>query len=561
MTTSLLEVTKNIKMKKFKNIIFFLFAIGLTVSCQDDDYKLGKVTVPSNLVIDFEVVGQSADMPYGDGSGTVNFTASADDAMTYKYVFGDGFTLVSPSGTASHSFNKNGVNDYTVQVIATGAGGVPSNKMTTVTVFSDFSDPETAQLLSGGDSKTWYVAASQPGHLGVGPSSGDGFSSPIYYAAPPFDKAGESTSCFYTDELTFSLNGEDLVYDYNNNGATFFNASYAADFGGSGGDDACLAFDGSGTKNVSLSPSTSGLPADQTSGTVINIADGGFMSYYIGASSYEILSITETTLYVRAIMGNDPGLAWYLKFTTTPGDAPAEEEFESQFQDLSWSDEFDGDALDTNNWNYDIGNGDNGWGNGEAQYYTDSEENVKVADGNLIITAKRESTNGFNFTSARITTNNKQEFTYGRVSVRAKLTSGGGTWPAIWMLGADFPEQSWPGVGEMDIMEYVGNTPGRVSSALHFPGNSGGNAIVGDVAGVNDATSEFHIYEVEWTADKITFLLDGVPHLEFDNDTSTPFQDDFYLLLNVAMGGSLGGAIDPAFQESSMEIDYVRIYK
>jgi beta-glucanase (GH16 family) len=270
-------------------------------------------------------------------------------------------------------------------------------------------------------------------------------------------------------------------------------------------------------------------------------------------------------MVLRAVQGNDSFLVWYVILTTSPSGTDSnggeEQGFVSKFQELSWSDEFNGDTLNANNWNYALGNGDNGWGNGEAQYYTNAEENVKVQDGNLVITAKRESENGFDFTSARITTKDKFEFTYGRVEVRAKLPAGGGTWPAIWMLGESWPEESWPGVGEMDIMEFAGNRPNTISSALHFPGNSGGNAITGEVSDAGDVTSEFHIYEVEWTEEKISFLMDGDIHLEFDNNDSTPFQKDFYLLLNVAMGGSYGGTIADDFQESSMEIDYLKVYK
>jgi len=387
-----------------KNIIkssLAALALVFTTACSNDDYDIGEITTPSNLSVTAEVVGQSEEMPDGDGSGTVNFSASADNAMTYKFIYGDGFEEVSASGETSHSFNENGVNDYTVTVIASGTGGASSNMTTTVTVFSDFNDPETKQLLTGGSSKTWYVAASQPAHLGVGPSAGEGFTAPIFYAAAPFEKAGaEVSSCFYTDELTFSLNANDnIVYNYNNNGQTFVNVAFTGEFGGDGSEDQCLDFEPTGDFSASLSPSTSGLPEDATTGTVINIAGGGTMSYYVGSSSYEVLNITPTTMDVRVIPANDPGLAWYLKFTTSQGGEEEEpEEFESQFNTEIWADEFDGDALNTDNWNYEIGNGVNGWGNNEAQYYTDAEDNVRVEDGNLIIKAKREAESGFDFT-------------------------------------------------------------------------------------------------------------------------------------------------------------------
>ena len=556
-------------MKYFKIIFSFLAIALMFSSCQDDDLGLESMAVPSNIVVNTDIST--------DGSGIVMFNVSADNALTYKFNFGDGTTGTSLDGTFEKRFSRNGLNTYLVTVVAYGTGGVSSSKLIEVEVESDFSDPETKQFLTGGSSKTWYVASFQPGHLGVGPSSGDNFNNPSYYAAAPFEKAADdASSCFYTDELTFSTTGENnFTYVLDNNGAseadpgrTFFNVDFVGQFGGpSGSGDQCIEFDTGGQKNVTMAPATSGIEA--STGTQIEFTGGGFMSYYIGTSTYEILSIDNNSMYVRAIPGSNPDLAWYLKFTTTPyaqqqagggGDGEEEEGFVSQFQDLLWSDEFEGDALDTANWNYEIGN-NNGWGNGESQYYTDSQDNVKVQDGNLVITAKREAESGFDFTSARITTKDKVEFTYGRVEVRAKLPAGGGTWPAIWMLGEAWPEESWPGVGEMDIMEWVGNQPNRVSSALHFPGNSGGNAIVGDVTDVQDAATEFHVYEVEWTEDKITFLMDGVAHLEFDNEETTPFQDDFYLLLNIAMGGTLGGTIADDFQQSSMEIDYVKVYQ
>ena len=545
-----------------KNIFFkILFVIALSAgfqSCVEDDYEIGEITAPTNLQIEAEVVGQSEEMPNGDGSGKVNFYATANSAMTYKFIYGDGFTDVSADGKVSHPFNTNGVNDYTISVIAYGPGGTSTSETITVTVFSDFNDPETKQLLTGGDTKMWYVAASEPGHLGVGPSSGDGFDSPIYYAAAPNEKAGaDVSSCFYTDVLTFSLNGnDDIIYNLNNNGATFYNV----DFTDGAGEDQCRALDTGGDKIASLAPAASGITS--STGTAINYTDGGFMSYFIGTSTYEILEITENSMYVRAIPSSNPALAWYLKFTTTPydeqGGSGGGEEFQSQFEDLVWFDEFDGDALDTDTWNYETGNGTNGWGNGEVQYYT--EDNVTVQDGNLVITARREAESGFDFTSGRITTQDKYEFTYGRIEARAKMPAGGGTWPAIWMLGANFDEVGWPETGEIDIMEWVGNEPNRTSSALHFPGNSGGNAVVGDET-INNATSEFHTYTAEWTEDNITFLLDGEVYFTFENDGSTPFNNDFFLIMNVAMGGGLGGTIAEDFQESSMEVDYIRVYQ
>lgn len=541
------------------NISLSVLMLFVYSSCVEDDYDIGEISTPSNLSVTAEVLGATTDMPNGDGSGTVSFTASANNAMTYKFIYGDGFTEVSHDGTTIHNFNENGVNDYTVTVIASGTGGTSSNMTTTVTVFSDFSDPEVKQLLTGGSSKTWYIAASQPGHLGVGPSAGDGFDSPIYYAAAPFEKAGAPvSSCFYTDEMTFSLQGDDIVYNYDNMGQTFFNASYSADFGGSGSEDECLDYDSSGVKPVSLSPSTSGLTGDQTRGTVINIADGGFMSYYIGASSYEILSIDENSMEVRAVMGNDPALVWYLKLTTSQAGEEEPEEFATEYEDLLWEANFDTDGpLDPAVWNFETGN-NNGWGNQEAQYYT--ENNAVVEDGNLIITARAEDTNGFDYSSSRITTKDNFEFTYGRVEARAKLPEGAGTWAAIWMLGSNHEEVGWPETGEIDIMEHVGNDQNTIHGTLHYPGRSGGNADGGSKV-IANASTEFHIYAVEWSPERILFLVDGEVYHTYANNPDSPYNKDFFLILNVAMGGTFGGEIDPNFEESSMEVDYIRVYQ
>ncbi|MDT0676569.1 family 16 glycosylhydrolase [Autumnicola musiva] len=543
------------------NISLLLSTLFVFNSCVEDDFNIGEISAPDNLSVETEVLGVSEEMPNGDGSGAVRFNASASNAMTYKFIYGDGFEEVSADGTTTHNFNENGVNDYTVTIVASGTGGASSNMTTTVTVFSNFSDPETKQLLTGGSSKTWYVAASQPAHLGVGASSGENMASPTYYAAAPFEKAAsETSSCFYEAELTFSLNGEDIVYNQDNMGRTFFNVDYTSDFGGNGSEDQCLDYDTSGAKSVSLSPSTSGLQEDQTTGTVINIAGGGFMAYYIGASSYEVLSITENTMHIRAIPGTDPALAWYLKLTTAQGTQEPEEpeeEFETEFEELAWSQEFD-EPLDTDIWNFEIGNGQSGWGNNELQYYTD--ENAEVVDGNLVITARAEDTNGFDYSSSRITTQDNFEFTYGRVEARAKLPQGAGTWAAIWMLGAIFDEVGWPATGEIDIMEFIGRDPNHVLGTLHYPGRSGGNADGGETE-IENPDTEFHTYSVEWSAERIVFLMDGEVFHSYANTPDSPFNKDFFLILNLAMGGNLGGEVAEDFQQSSMEVDYIRVYQ
>ncbi|WP_372974321.1 family 16 glycosylhydrolase, partial [Muriicola sp.] len=177
----------------------------------------------------------------------------------------------------------------------------------------------------------------------------------------------------------------------------------------------------------------------------------------------------------------------------------------------------------------------------------------------LKITAKDDGAGGY--TSARVKTENLREFTYGRVEVRAKLPSSTGTWPAIWALGANFETVGWPTCGEIDIMEQTGAEKNTVLSTVHFPGNSGGGGIT-DSTPLPTSTTEFHVYTVEWTADALKFWIDEEPvHHTVSNDPSRPFNDDFFFIMNVAMGGTLGGTVDPSFTADTMEIDYIRVYQ
>ena len=544
-------------MKYFK-IIFSLLAISLMFSsCQDDDLGLDTITVPSNI--------QVTTVISDDGSGEVRFQASANDALTYKYIFSDGTSAVSAGGGVVKRFTRVGLNQYLVTVIAYGKGGVSSSKSIDVEVRSDFNDLETKQLLTGGSSKTWYIASAVPGHLGVGQNVND--DGPIVDGGGFFSGSpGFGPECFYDDKMTFSLNANDeIVYEYENFGVTFFNWQFTLAFGGNGEQfvDECLDFTSFGTVPLSLAPATSGISLDLSTGTVLDIANDGFISYYIGQSQYEVLSISENKMSLRAVQGNDDFLVWYLILTTSPdgtvgGGGEEEEAFVSDFNNLVFSDEFDVDgAPDPEVWTFEIGN-NNGWGNDEKQYYT--EDNAVVSGGNLVITAKAESTNGFDYSSSRIITKDKYEFTYGRIETRAKMPTGEGTWPAIWTLGANIDEVVWPENGEIDIVEHIGNNQNTIYGTLHYPGRSGGNADGGTTV-IENASSEFHIYTVEWSPERIWFFVDGERYHTFENNADTPFNLDFFFIMNVAMGGTFGGEIDPDFNESAMEVDYIRLYQ
>lgn len=231
---------------------------------------------------------------------------------------------------------------------------------------------------------------------------------------------------------------------------------------------------------------------------------------------------------------------------------------------IVWSDEFNyTGSPDSSKWGYDIGRGDNGWGNGESQYYTSRSSNVVVEGGFLKITAKKESYEGANYTSTRMLTQGKFDFKYGKIEVRAKLPIGEGTWPAIWMLGSNIQTVGWPACGEVDIMEHWGHNHGSIQSALHTPSSYGSTQNHG-AQNLADVSTEFHVYSLEWTSEKMIFAVDGVEHYTYNpsikNSSTWPFDAKQFIILNVAMGGSWF-SIDPNFTSSSMLVDYVRVYQ
>jgi beta-glucanase (GH16 family) len=225
---------------------------------------------------------------------------------------------------------------------------------------------------------------------------------------------------------------------------------------------------------------------------------------------------------------------------------------------LVWSDEFNTDgAPDASKWGYDLGAG--GWGNNEPQYYTNRSENVIVENGVLKIKTIKENYSGSNYTSARILTKDKFSFKYGKVEFRAKLPSGGGTWPALWMLGDNISSVNWPACGEIDVMEHIGNELNKIHGSLHSPGRSGNTPDTGIVT-IANASTEFHIYTADWSAGSIKFYVDNQLYYTFANSASVPFNHNFFLIINCAIGGNFGGAIDANFTSSIFEIDYVRVY-
>jgi beta-glucanase (GH16 family) len=224
-----------------------------------------------------------------------------------------------------------------------------------------------------------------------------------------------------------------------------------------------------------------------------------------------------------------------------------------------WSDEFSVDGMpDPSKWVFELGAG--GWGNNEAEYYTNRKENALVSNGTLKIVAQKESFSGSQYTSARLVTKDKYSFTYGKVEVRAKVPAGIGTWPAVWMLGNNISTIGWPACGEIDIMEHRGSELNKIFGTLHYTGRSGGNAN-GNTKFVSTASTEFHVYTLEWAPNFIKISADGTVYHSIFNNNDLPFNRDFFLIMNLAVGGNFAGPIDQAFTSAVFEIDYIRVYR
>lgn len=235
---------------------------------------------------------------------------------------------------------------------------------------------------------------------------------------------------------------------------------------------------------------------------------------------------------------------------------------------LVWRDEFSGTSLDLHNWNQETGNGANGWGNNELEYYTNSTNNTFVSNGNLIIEARKEPINGFQYTSGRMTTQNKKTFTFGRIDIRAKLPVGKGIWPALWMLGANISSVSWPACGEIDIMELIGTYPGRTHGTIHWKPVNGANTSKGAAYNLpsGDFSQKFHVFSIIWTEDMIKWLVDDQLFLTTTKAdvgaANYPFNAPHFFIFNVAVGGNWPGPPDAGTTfPQRMFVDYVRVFQ
>ena len=236
------------------------------------------------------------------------------------------------------------------------------------------------------------------------------------------------------------------------------------------------------------------------------------------------------------------------------------------FDNLVLEENFEGGEIDSSLWSFETGTGENGWGNNELQYYTDRPENVKVEDGKLIITARKESFQGSSYTSARMVTKDKFDIKYGRIEARMKMPWGRGLWPAFWMLGANIDEVGWPQTGEIDIMEYRGQDPNIVHGSVHGPGYSAGNSITKSFELDNDRLDTgFHTYGIEWSENFINFYIDDALYNQISpNDVTGEwvFDKPFFMLVNMAVGGTFVGSPsgDTVFPQT-LEVDYIRVFE
>jgi beta-glucanase (GH16 family) len=246
-----------------------------------------------------------------------------------------------------------------------------------------------------------------------------------------------------------------------------------------------------------------------------------------------------------------------------PAPTPAPD-WEREGWTLVWQDEFDGEAIDTDKWTYDIGG--NGWGNNEWQFYTDRPENVRIENEMLVIEAREERFVTRNYTSGRIKTQDLSAFTYGRIEARMKLPYGNGIWPAFWMLGDDIGTAGWPRAGEIDIMEHIGRQPTHIHGTVHGPGYSGSGGVGHYKTFPSGSLSEeFHVYAIEWEPEVIRWYVDEEQFFMITPETipgDWVFDHPFFIILNLAVGGNWPGYPDettvfPQF----LTVDYVRVYQ
>lgn len=500
--------------------------------------------IPTNLTFNVQVVGTDSSNPNGDGSGVVKFSANATNAVNYSFRFGTGESKSSSSGAVEYTYTETGTKTYDVKVLAYSSTNdyISADKKVTVNVKPQ-PDQDLVNLLSGGSVKTWKINAAFDGHFSNGD---DDVKYPGWWEAYAFSKNNKG---FYDDEYTFNSDG---TYTHKTNGDVYGKASYLkATFGSTGqSENSDKEIENYTLENYSTNYHTK----KENDENILEFSDKGFVGFFVGKHNYTIECSDETNILLRS--ADTQGTAWYVWLTSEEVSTVASKD---RFTKLIWEDNFDGSGkVDTNKWQYEVRNQ---WYNNEKQATTDREDNVKVENGVLKITAKKESYGGQQYTSGRIRTFTKLDFTYGRVDIRAKMPSKGGTWPALWMLGSNYQSIDWPACGEADILEHTGNNINRVQATVHYPERHAGNGDTAITNDYSDVTTNFHVYSVVWTPQALTFYVDDKPYHVVGNSCALPFNWNFYIILNVAMGGDMGGEIASDFDFDTMEVDYVKVYQ
>jgi PKD repeat protein len=292
---------------KFLAIISCLLAI--VQGCKKDEHSFGTIAAPTNLAMTSAITGVGAGSPNGDGSGTVSFAASAENVLTYKFMFGDGDSLITQNGNVTHRYRIPGTNTFNVSVTAIGTGGAMSTFSQTITVFVAFEIPAAMMTaITNNSSRVWVTDRDANGHFGVGPN--DQFE-PIWYAAPPNTRE----ACAYDDEITFAQSGANITMNISNMGTSFSIGAATGAYGFSG-PDGCYAINTGGLKTLVFMDATSNSTPAQSTRIQFMVPGNGIINFGTGGTIYEILSVTATSMHIRNI-GID-GNAWYQKLKPRP---------------------------------------------------------------------------------------------------------------------------------------------------------------------------------------------------------------------------------------------------
>lgn len=296
-------------------------------------------------------------------------------------------------------------------------------------------------------------------------------------------------------------------------------------------------------------------------------------AYYSNNTNYIVTDMATFTGYNLNQTGNQTVTVTYsgaqtsYQITVKPADAIV---YPDGYTKLAWQDEFNGTSVDNSKWNYDIGNGDWGWGNGESEYYR--SENATVSNGQLHITARKENFGNCEYTSSRMVTRGKYSFKYGYIEAKIYLPEVNGMWPAFWMLPENNVYGGWPHSGEIDIMEARGRVANMTTSAIHFS-KEGHTYRSGETYFSSGSLSTGHIYACEWTEDMIRMYVDGYNYISFDKyvwstdgaptSVTAPFDQNFHIILNLAIGGQFDNWNMPPsnFNSADMIVDYVRVFQ